>query len=210
MFLCSGVESFKTAVPNCSAWGYYIAFRPRGQSANFYAEAAGLGVEIRFAEALTAEEREALFFWGENIFGIEDAQYRWRPKDYHFITEEDGRPLSHVGVVKTTVRAGGREVTVGGVGGVATRPEAQGRHLVHDAMRQATAFICHELGAEFGMLFCLPRLAPFYARQGWQTIEDEVEIEQPAGKILWPYHVMIRPCGERAWPPGRIEAGLPW
>src|ERR1044071_6105818 len=76
MFLCSGVESFKTAVPNCSAWGYYIAFRPRGQSAKFYAEAEGLGVEIRFAEALTAEERETLFFWGENIFGVEDAQYR--------------------------------------------------------------------------------------------------------------------------------------
>ena len=170
-----------------------------------------MSVEIRYAESLTPEEWQALFGWGENIFGIEDADYSWRPKDYHFITEEDGRALSHVGVLKTTVRAGSRVVTVGGVGGVATRPEAQGRRFVHAAMRQAADFIRHELGAEFGMLFCLPRLAPFYARQGWQMVEGEVVIEQPAGPVVWPYHVMVLPCGGRAWPAGPVEiGGLPW
>lgn len=170
-----------------------------------------LSVEIRFAEALTDEERQALFFWGKDIFGLEDADYRWRPKDFHFITEEDGRALSHVGVLKTKVSAGGREVTVGGIGGVVTIPEAQGRRYVHAAMRRADDFMCDELGVEFGMLFCLPRLAPFYARQGWQLIEEEVEFEQPSGKAVWPYHVMVRPCGARAWPAGRVEVGgLPW
>ena len=170
-----------------------------------------LSVEIRYAEALTEEERQALFFWGKDIFGLEDRDYRWRPKDYHFITEEDGRPLSHVGIIKTVVSVGGRQVTVGGIGGVVTVPEAQGRHLVHAGMRQAAEFICRELGADFGMLFCLPRLEPFYARQGWQTLSDEVEIDQPAGKIVWPYHVQVKPCGERVWPAGRVEVGgLPW
>lgn len=174
-----------------------------------------MGLEIRFADALTDAERQALFGWGEDIFGVEDAAFRWRPKDYHFITEEGGRALSHVGVLKTVVRVGGREVTVGGVGAVVTVPEAQGRHLVHEAMRRASVFMCAELGVEFGMLFCLPRLAPFYARQGWREVEAEVEIDQPDGKILWPYRIMVRPCGggggDRAWPPGRVEVGgLPW
>lgn len=170
-----------------------------------------MAVEIRYAEALTEEERQALFFWGQDIFGIEDRDYRWRPKDYHFITEEDGRPLSHVGVVQAWVDVNGRRLRVGGIGGVVTRPEAQGRHLVHAAMQQASAFICHELGAEFGMLFCLPRLEPFYARQGWQALEDEIEIEQPAGRVVWPFRVMVKPCGERVWPSGRVEVeGLPW
>lgn len=189
---------------------YYIAFRPRGQSAS---EGSGpeLSVEIRYAEALAEVERQALFCWGKDIFGIEDKEYRWRPKDYHFITEEDGRPLSHVGVVKTVVSVGGRQITVGGIGGVVTVPEAQGRHLVHAGMRQATEFICRELGADFGMLFCLPRLEPFYARQGWRALEDEVEIEQPDGNVVWPYRVMVKPCGERVWPAGRVEVGgLPW
>jgi len=170
-----------------------------------------LGADIRFSETLTEDERQALFGWGENIFGIEDAGYRWRPKAFHFITEEDGRALSHVGVIKTAVTVGGREVTVGGVGGVVTRPEAQGRSLVHAAMRRASEFICHELGAEFGLLFCLPRLVPFYELQGWRLVEDEVEIAQPEGQLVWPYHVMVQPCGDRAWPAGRIEVGdLPW
>ena len=170
-----------------------------------------MSAEIRFAETLTDEERQSLFNWGEMIFGIEDTAFRWRPKELHFIAEEGGHALSHVGLVKTTVRAGGREVTVCGIGGVVTRPEAQGRRLVHAAMREAAGYMCDEMGVEFGMLFCLPRLTPFYERQGWQLVEDEVEIEQPDGPVVWPYHVMVLPCGERVWPTGRIEVGgLPW
>ena len=170
-----------------------------------------MSAEIRFAETLTDEERQSLFGWGEMIFGIEDAAFRWRPKELHFITEEEWRALSHVGLVRAKVRAGGREVTVGGVGGVVTRPEAQGRHLVHAAMQEAARYMCADMGVEFGMLFCLPRLAPFYERQGWRLVEEEVEIEQPDGNVVWPYHVMVLPCGAREWPAGRVEVGgLPW
>ena len=169
-----------------------------------------MSAEIRFAETLTDAERESLFGWGEMIFGIEDAAYRWRSKDYHFITEEGGRALSYVGVVKTSVNVGGREVTVGGVGGIVTRPEARGRHLVHAAMRRVSEFICRDLGAEFGALFCLPRLTPFYERQGWSVVGNEVEIEGVDGRAVWPYRMMFRPCGDREWPAGRVEVGLPW
>ena len=91
-----------------------------------------MALEIRFADRLTDEERKILFEWGENIFGEDDAKYRWRPKDYHFVTEEDGRVISHVGVLKTTVRAGGIDLTVGGVGGVVTVPEANQGDIMGD------------------------------------------------------------------------------
>lgn len=171
-----------------------------------------MGVEIRLSKELTPEEWRALFAWGENIFGTEDIDYRWRPKEWHFIAEEDGRPLAHVGVVKVSVKAGGREVTAGGVGGVVSTPEGRGRRLVHEAMRRATDFICGELGAEAGMLFCLERLVAFYARQGWRLVEEEVEFEQPDRKVVSsPFRVMVLPCGGREWPAGRIEiASFPW
>ncbi|MBC7933647.1 MAG: GNAT family N-acetyltransferase [Rubrivivax sp.] len=109
------------------------------------------------------------------------------------------------------MRAGEHEVTVGGIGGVVTVPEAQGRRHVHAAMQRAAEFICEKLRAEFGMLFCLPRLAPFYARQGWQLVEETVEFEQPTGKVVSPFRVMVLPCGERTWPEGPVEVGgLPW
>ena len=170
-----------------------------------------MGVEIRFAEFLTDEERRALLGWGEDIFGVDDKLYRWRSKDYHFVTEEDGRPLSHVGLLKTSVKAGGRDVTVGGVGAVVTRPEAQGRRFVHEAMRRAAEFMCKDLGVDSGMLFCLQRLAPFYASQGWRLVEDETEFDQPSGRIVSPYRVMVLPCGAFEWPAGRVEIeGFPW
>lgn len=170
-----------------------------------------MGVEIRLASELTAEEWRALFAWGEDIFGVEGNAYQWRPKNWHFVVEEDGRTLAHVGVLKAAVIAGGREVTVGGVGGVVSVPEARGRHLVHDAMGRAAEFMCGELGVEFGMLFCLERLVAFYARQGWRLVEDEVEFEQPAGKVASTFRVMVRPCGGREWPAGKVEVpGLPW
>lgn len=215
MYLCSGVESFKTADLIFRVRTLYCLSPPagkrHGRRGAWRRGFARLGVEIRFAESLTGEEFRALFRWGEDIFGVEDNLYRWRPKEYHFIAEEDGRPLSHVGVLKTAVKAGGREVTVGGVGGVVTRPEAQGRGYAHAAMRRAAEFICGGLRADAGMLFCLERLRPFYARQGWQPVEDETEFEQPSGPTVSPYRVMVLPCGGFAWPAGRVEVpGLPW
>ena len=171
-----------------------------------------MGAEIRLSKELKPEEWRALFAWGEKIFGVEDLNYRWRPKEWHFIVEEEGRPLAHVGVAKVSVTAGGREATVGGVGGVVSTPDGRGRHLVHDAMRRAADFICGELEAEAGMLFCLDRLVSFYARQGWRLIDDEVEIEQPDGRVVSPhFRSMVLPCGGREWPAGRVEIeGLPW
>ncbi|HYE15101.1 MAG TPA: GNAT family N-acetyltransferase [Pyrinomonadaceae bacterium] len=171
-----------------------------------------MGVVIRLETELTDEERRTLFEWGEDIFGVRDKQFRWRPKDWHFLVEADGRVTTHVGVIKHTVRAGGREVTVGGIGGVVTVPEAQGNGLAQRAMRHAAEFMCDELQVEFGMLFCEDRLVPFYARLGWRKVEDEVEFEQEAGPVVSPFNVMVLPCGEgREWPAGRVEiGGLPW
>ena len=78
--------------------------------------------EIRQTEALTDEEKQLLFGWGENIFGVAALKLSWRPKDLHFLLCADGEPVTHVGVVKHTVSVNGEPATVGGVGGVVTVP----------------------------------------------------------------------------------------
>lgn len=168
-------------------------------------------VEIRLSENLSEEERRALFEWGENIFGAEDLRYRWRPKDLHFVTEEDGRPVSHVGLVRQDVSAGGRPVTVAGVGGVVTVPEAQGRGLAQRGMRHAAEFMCQEWGVEFGLLFCRDALVPFYERLGWRVVNDPVEVEQESGPVVSSLNVLVLPCGGREWPEGPVSLNsLPW
>lgn len=170
-----------------------------------------MSVQIRLEKILTDEERRTLFEWGTDIFGVADKLYQWRPKELHFIVEDEGHVVSHVGVLEATVRAGERQVRVGGIGGVVSVPEAQGRGHIHSAMRRAAEFMQDELQVEFGMLFCLPHLAPFYARQGWQLLDETVEFDQPSGPVISPFSVMVLSWGGREWPAGKIEVGgLPW
>jgi hypothetical protein len=67
------------------------------------------------------------------------------------------------------------------------------------------------MGVEFGLLFCLDRLKPFYARQGWQLLHETVEFDQPSGKIVSPLNVMVLPCTGQTWPAGAVDlCSLPW
>ena len=166
---------------------------------------------IRVVRELTDEERQRLFGWGENIFGIEDTKYTWRPKDIHIILDVEGKAASHVGLIDHTVNVAGTRVRVGGVGGVATNGLMHGRGYAQKTMRYAEKFMCEELKIEFGLLFCLDRLKPFYERQNWQLLHEPVEFDQPSGKMLSPLNVMVLPCGEREWPAGAVDlCSLPW
>lgn len=166
---------------------------------------------IRVASALDEEERRRLFGWGENIFGVEDNKYTWRPKEVHIVLDVDGLAASHVGLVDHTVLVGGRPVRVAGVGGVATNGEMHGRGYARKAMNFATAFMRDEMKVEFGLLFCLDRLVPFYEQQGWRLLTEPVEVEQPSGRIPAPLNVMVLPFGGRVWPKGATDLrSLPW
>jgi aminoglycoside 2'-N-acetyltransferase I len=170
-----------------------------------------VSVEIRLKDNMSDEERRVLFEWGENIFGVEDTLLRWRPKDWHFFLDVDGRTVNHVGILKHTIRVGERAVVVGGVGGVVTVPEAQGRGYAQKTLQRAVEFMRDELGVEFGFLFCRDQLVPFYARQGWQLVNEPVEIEQDTGNIVSPFNVMVLGCRSDAWPPGAVSLdSRPW
>ena len=50
--------------------------------------------------------------------------------DNHFIIKQNGRMLSHVGLIPMDAYAVGSKVKVGGIGGVATHPDARGKGLM--------------------------------------------------------------------------------
>ncbi|HEX8847637.1 MAG TPA: GNAT family N-acetyltransferase [Pyrinomonadaceae bacterium] len=166
---------------------------------------------IRLATELTDDERQRLFGWGENIFGIEDGKYQWRPKDLHFILDVDGEAASHVGLIDQTVKVAGEPVRVGGIGAVVTAGAMHGRGYARKTLRYAEKYMCEELKVEFGLLFCLDRLRPFYEGQHWQIVDEPVEFEQRSGKMISPLNVMVLPCGQRAWPAGSVDlCSYPW
>jgi aminoglycoside 2'-N-acetyltransferase I len=170
-----------------------------------------MSIEIRVSENFSDEERQKLFGWGKDIFGVEAYDYRWQPKRWHVFLEADGELTSHVGLLSHVVKVGGEPVAVGGVGGVVTRGDAHGRGYATEAMRFAASYMCEQLEVDFGMLFCRDLLVNFYRKLGWQLLEERALVEQPTGKIPLPFNVFVLPCRGRAWPQGSIDLdGLPW
>jgi GNAT superfamily N-acetyltransferase len=170
-----------------------------------------MSVEIKQAASLSAEEWERLFGWGEDIFGADELNLSWRAKDWHFLIYEDGEPVSHAAVLKHTVAVGEKPVVVGGVGGVVTHERAQGKGYARTLMRKVADFLENEWRVEAGLLFCLPRMIPFYESLGWQLVEEPVFIEQPSGAIKSPMSVMVLPFGGNEWGAGQVELqSLPW
>ena len=167
--------------------------------------------EIRQSEALSDDDKQRLFGWGENIFGVEAHKLSWRPKDLHFLLYSDGQMVSHAGVLKHVVSVNGKPVTVGGVGGVVTLPEAQKKGFARRLVQHAAKFLEREWKVDAGLLFCRPELKAYYHALGWQGLESPVLIEQPNGKIASPLCVMVLPFSERRWPQGSVELrSLPW
>lgn len=165
---------------------------------------------IRRSRELSPEIKQKLGP-GPDPFGMEAHPLSWREKEWHFFVDVDGEPVSHVGVLRHDVLVDGVPVPVAGLGGVITEPGFQGRGFAQELLREATAFMTDELGADFGFLFCLPRLVPFYERLGWQRLPGPVLIEQAGGTLESPVEVMVLPLRDRPWPPGRVETqSLPW
>lgn len=167
-------------------------------------------VAIRRSKDISQEIKQKLGP-GPDPFGMQAHPLSWREKDWHFFLDVDGEPVCHVGVLRHDVLVDGVSVPVAGLGGVITEPGFQGRGFAQRLLREATSFMTDELDADFGFLFCLPRLVPFYERLGWHTLPRPILIEQAGGALESPVEVMVLPLRDRPWPPGRVETqSLPW
>ena len=164
-------------------------------------------MEIRLYDTLPETDRLTLLGWGEDLFEVTALGLRWRGKDRHFVLYVGGGPKTLVSVLRHEIPLG----VIGGVGSVITRPEVRGRGYARRVLERATSYLRDDMGAAFGLLFCLPRLVPFYESQGWRVVEQGVVIDQPGGKIPAPSRVMVLPFTDRPWPAERVDLGsLPW
>jgi hypothetical protein len=101
--------------------------------------------------------------------------------------------VSHVGILKHHARANSQPVLIGGIGGVMTIPAAQRRGHAAMLVQHATNFLREEWQVDFALLFCIDRMRGYYEALGWRKVACEVLIDQPAGKVPSPLHVMTMP-----------------
>lgn len=105
------------------------------------------------------------------------------PQRRVFSFDGAGELIGHIGLYRRDATWDGRAVTMGGVGGVATRKDGRHRGVASTAMRRAAGELEHAFGVDFAVLFCEPRHAPLYRSLGWRRFEGEVFVMQPAGRV---------------------------
>ena len=166
-------------------------------------------VEIYAAREIDAALWETLESWFDEEFG--QVAYRWAKPDWYLVVRRDGELAGRLAIVERTIGVGADMIQVGGIAGVATRPEWRNRGVASVAMRAAANFIANKLRHPFGLLLCRRQVAPVYAKREWETAEGPTTFIQPNGPVTYPHLTMVMPFGEGSWPGGPIDLrGLPW
>jgi predicted GNAT family N-acyltransferase len=150
-------------------------------------------------DELVAGEHEPFGGIGENIL--------WREKTRNIgVREDNGRLVAAAGVVLAEVKIEQEPpFEVAGLGGLIVTRSARGRGLAH-MLCQGLVELAGELDVRRAMLFCLPKLMPFYGKFGFVAIDAPVWADQPGGRIEMPLQAMWKALdGEADWAPGRVE-----
>ncbi len=137
---------------------------------------------------------------------------QWAHADLRVLIDAPSGGLAcHVGIYFRTVLWNGRKLHIGGLGGVATRPDCRRRGYASFALDAAAQTMRDHNAAQFALLFCEPHNFAFYRARGWHPFAGEVYAEQAEGRIRFdamaPFVFDIR----RAARAGTIDlCGLPW
>ena len=138
--------------------------------------------------------------------------FTWASPQWSVFLWDEGELVSRIGLIVREVVSNGGAKSIGGVGGVMTHPEKQGKGYASHAMREAARLFAEELQVAFALLFCRPHLVEFYKRFQWGTYQGLVFVEQPQGKIEFSANgAMVLTVVEEAPLQGVLDLkGLPW
>ncbi|WP_119067778.1 GNAT family N-acetyltransferase [Rubrobacter indicoceani] len=109
--------------------------------------------------------------------------YPGRPDYRLWIEGSDGALVAHLNFEQRSVSVGDKEIMIAGVGGVATRPDLQGKGLGKRLMVELRRVLIEETLVGFGYLGCREEVVGFYERAGWRRIDQETwEIDPATGR----------------------------
>jgi predicted GNAT family N-acyltransferase len=138
---------------------------------------------------------------------IEWATPQWRLIDW----DEHCRALCHVGIFLREGEVAGKPVTIGGIGGVMTHPNARRQGVASRAIGRSIEFMM-EQRADFALLVCEQKLVPFYQRLGWKRHGDKLMVTQHGEKSEFAFNLpMIHSVSAEGPIGGVIDLqGPPW
>ena len=171
-----------------------------------------LQINIKAGASFSVEEWRQVDEVSGAAYADDTSELAWSDAQDWVVTGSlDGQVVSCLIIIERSGTVNGQPVRLGGIGGVATHPNAQRKGYARQIMLAAADFMRNQLKVEFGLLVCSPELTGYYARMGWQVVSGPLFADQPGGKARLDLTVMVLPCGEQKWPGGSIDlCGLPW
>lgn len=171
-----------------------------------------LHITIKPGDSLSEEEWRQVDRVSEAAYAGDTSELTWADEQNWVVMGSlDGLIVSCLILIERTGKIDEQPVRLGGVGGVATHPDAQRKGYARQVMLAAADFMRDQLKVEFGLLVCSVELAGYYGRMGWQSVDGLLFADQPEGKTRLDMPVMVLPCGDKKWPDGSIDlCGLPW
>lgn len=139
---------------------------------------------------------------------IEWSEFEWCVR----VRDQDGELVSYVGMLVREASYDGREVLVGGVGGVGTHPAARRRGYAGIGLDRAVEFFSQEAGVDFALLVCRPELIKYYSHLGWQEFGGRLMVRQHGEQVEFTFN-RVMTLGIRYMAPttGVIDlTGPPW
>lgn len=139
-------------------------------------------------------------------------KFSWAGPQWSVLVWEEEDLVSRVGLLVREIVSNGENKSIGGIGGVMTHPEQQGKGYASKAMHAASKIFDEEWKVAFALLFCRPHLVEFYKRMLWKPFQGQVFVEQPEGKVEFSANgAMVLDINEAAPLNGSLDLnGLPW
>lgn len=136
----------------------------------------------------------------------------WARPEWRIRVFEEGRLVSSLGALVRHATHDGRPVLIGGMGGVATHPEARRRGYAALAARRAHEFFLEHGEIAFSLLVCEPGLIEYYGRLGWREFDGRLMVRQRGERAEFTFNrVMLRAVNAAAPSSGVIDLlGPPW
>jgi aminoglycoside 2'-N-acetyltransferase I len=176
-------------------------------------------LDLKPVTEISARERDALkaltaAVYPPEVLATRPGRYlQWAPPQWSVLVwSEEDRLIAHVGIVTREGTLDEVPVKIGGIGGVKTHPQAQGRGYASAALCRAATALQDDHHVAFSLLVCQEHLLPFYGRLGWLPFPGRLVVEQLHGPIVFTINrSMVLPGLHPAPQEGVIDLrGFPW
>lgn len=175
-------------------------------------------VEIKMKDQLTETEMQEMSEFSHAVYPPDmpddgAGSIEWSSSEWSVLIRDDNETLvSRMGLITRQAKCDDTDVFIGGIGGVATHPNARRQGYAGFGLKHAAQTLRDQLKVDFSLLVCRDALIPYYGKFGWTLFEGDMLVDQSSGKTKFTYNKPMLIAGTKPIPQCNVIdlCGKPW